>query len=242
VLNVVITINLKSKIDFKDHSLITGFHGIGVTGYIATRHVVETLEAEYLGYIKSDLAPPFIGMDEDRLVFPFEFYKHKDLIFLLNRFQPQRSEQREFSMDLSNWIIENKFKQTILIGGLDNRFQRDEDEFVRCVFTKKSGTDLELFNLKKLEKGLFVTGPLAIMLSNFEINNFPCLALLPYAEQGRPDPRAASRAVQIISKIFNLNIDTIQLITDAEAIENELKEVIEQEEIREDEGHKGMYV
>ncbi|MHA1754443.1 MAG: PAC2 family protein, partial [Candidatus Odinarchaeia archaeon] len=119
---------------------------------------------------------------------------------------------------------------------------QEDDEFIRCVYTRKFKIELEKFNLKKLEKGLFVTGPLALMLINFEINDFPSLALLPYAEQGRPDPRAASNAINIINSLLGMNVNTEQLITDAETIENELREVIEQQEVKESEGHKGMYV
>ena len=191
---------------------------------------METLEAKYIGYVDSELAPSFVGMDDNRLAFPFEFYEYENLVLLVCRFQPHRLEQRMFSKQLADWVVKSKFKQAILIGGLDNRFQQEEDGKVRCVYTRSYSLDTEKVGAQKLERGLFVTGPLALMLMNFEVNNFPGIAILPYAEQGRPDPRAASNAIKVIDKICSLEINTEQLLSDADTIEKELKEVIEQQE------------
>ena len=237
-----ISINIKSQRSYKGYTFITGFHGIGVTGYITTRHIVETLGASYIGYVESELNPSFVGMDEERLVFPFEFYEYKDIILLMCRFQPHRLEQKAFSKVIAEWVVNSGFKQAVLVGGLDNRFQQEDDNIVRCIHTKRYSLKSDELGVQTLEKGLFVTGPLALMLMYFEINNFPGIALLPYAEQGRPDPRAASNAIKVINKICGLEINTEQLLSDAETIEKELREVIEQQEVRDTEGNKGMYV
>ncbi len=238
---MTVSINIKSQKKYQGYTFITGFHGIGVTGYITTRHIVETLGANYIGYVDSDLNPSFVGMDGGRLVFPFEFYEFNDIILLMCRFQPHRLEQKEFSRVVSEWVVSSGFKQAVLVGGLDNRFQQEGDDIVRCIHTKNYNLNLDI-GVQILERGLFVTGPLALMLMYFEIHNFPGIALLPYAEQGRPDPRAASNAIKVISKICNLEINTDQLLSDAETIERELKEVIEQQEVRDTEGNRGMYV
>ena len=79
-----------------------------------------------------------------------------------------------------------------------------------------------------LEEGLFVTGPLALLLTFYEIKQFPAIALLPYAESSRTDPLAAAIAIEKINTITKLNVDTNKLLQDAEAIEKDLQEIITQ--------------
>lgn len=45
--------------------LITGFHGIGLTGYIAVTHLINTFRAERIGYIETEFMPPLVFMNAD---------------------------------------------------------------------------------------------------------------------------------------------------------------------------------
>jgi uncharacterized protein len=81
------------------------------------------------------------------------------------------------------------------------------------------------------------------MLANFQIRNFPAVAILPYAERGRPDPRAASIAIDVFNQLYDVKIDTEELMADAEAIEKEIKQLLERQKDREnDRGAGGMFV
>ena len=146
---------------------------------------------------------------------------------LVPQFQPYRHEHKEFAETLVDWTIQSKFQQSILIGGLDSRLKKEEDEKIRVVATSAylESNDLEL---PLLEDGLFVTGPIALMLAYYEVKNFPAIALLPYAESSRADPLAASIAVELVNKVTKLKIDTNKLVQDAELIERNLQEVITQ--------------
>ncbi|MEM3061886.1 MAG: PAC2 family protein, partial [Candidatus Bathyarchaeia archaeon] len=86
------------------------------------------------------------------------------------------------------------------------------------------------FDSLTLEPGLFVYGPLAIMLSEFEMRNFPAIAILPYASSSRADPRAATTAIKRISKVYMLDLDTSELEKDAEEIEDEVEKRAKQAE------------
>ena len=82
----------------------------------------------------------------------------------------------------------------------------------------------------KLSKDLGIYGLLALFLSYFEMLNFPAIALLPYAEKGRPDPRAAAVAIEEINKMYNKSLDTTALIKDAEEIEKEIEAIMAQQQ------------
>ena len=199
---------------------ICGFHGLGEVGFLSTAHLTKTLEAERVGFVKSDMLPLFVSMENERLVLPFEIYSYpeKDIIFLLPRFQPHQSEQWGFIDRLADWIILNKFEEVILLGGLDASFKEDEEE-IRCVPTSYYQPHLEKWNIPLLEEGLFVAGPLALLLAELEMRQGAGIALLSYATRGRPDPRSAAVMLETINTVLGLSVNVDQLLKESKEIE-----------------------
>jgi len=237
-----IEIILKKKVDLEGKIFITGFHGIGYTGYIAVNHIIESTKAELLGYITSEQYPPIVSLDENRVLTPYELFMYKNFILFLPRFQPPPSEQNDLIKILTEWTVENRFKEAILVGGLDSKLKAGEEK-LKVVPTSKFEINNSKLELKKLDKNLYVVGPLAILLAYYEIRGFPAIALLPYAQRGRPDPLAAATAIQVINQLYNLEISTEQLIKDAKQIEQEIAQLKEQEEkVQREPGSLAMYV
>ncbi len=227
--------------DLRGTSLITGFHGLGATGYIAVKHSITSLDAELIGYISSDRIPPFVSVDEGRLALPFEVYRKDDYVFVLTNVPPHPKERQEFSKALAEWAISSGMDAAYLIGGLDSRLKASEKDRIRCAVTKKFSKHADL-GAPQLEKGLFVVGPLAIMLAHFEISAFPAIALLPYANPMRPDPMAAAVAVEYLDKMTRFSIDTSQLVNDAQRIEAEIQELMKQRQDRTKSDQKTLYI
>ncbi len=218
-----------TKSDFLDNILITGFHGIGEVGYIASTQLIEAFEGERIGIIDSETLPSFVAMDKNRLSLPFEIFKFDRFVTILPNFQPNPQEIHGFCKGIVEWVISNEFKEAFLIGGLDNRFQKSDEKPYRCVLTQKYEEKAKELDLPMLERGLYVTGPLALLLAYFEMEDFPALAVLPYGKRDRPDPRAASIAVEEFSKIYNVEIDISELLKDAQRVEEELEEMLRQQ-------------
>ncbi|OYT26009.1 MAG: hypothetical protein B6U95_08085 [Thermofilum sp. ex4484_82] len=236
-----IEIILKRKVDLEGKIFITGFHGIGYAGYIAVNHIIESTNAELLGYVTTEQYPPIVSLDENRVLTPYELFMYKDFILFLPRFQPPPSEQNDLMRILTEWTVKNRFKEAILIGGLDSKLKAGEEK-LRVVPTSQFKMNNKL-ELKKLDRNLYVVGPLAILLAYYEIKDFPAIALLPYAQRGRPDPLAAATAIQVINQLYDLDISTEQLIKDAKQIEQEIAQLKEQEEkVQREPGSLAMYV
>jgi uncharacterized protein len=237
---------LPEKINFQNNILITGFHGIGTTGFIAMKYLINQTKAEKIGTIISDLLPPFITTKDEQISLPFELYKKDNYLMLIPHFQPYRQEHRVFSEELVNWTIENGFNKAILIGGLDSRLKKNDSDKIRVVATSKY-LEQKDEKLPILEDGLFVTGPLAMMLTFYEIKKFPAIAILPYAENSRADPLAAANAIEKINSLTNFNVDISSLISDAELIEKNLEEIATQtkeqtESDKKEQGSKRLYI
>ncbi len=211
---------LVEKKNLKGSTLITGFHGVGQTGYIATSYMIHALKAERIGFIDVANPPPWVGTADGGLVTPFEIYAKRKTVLVKLEFSPHRSEEAEFAKVLANWAVDEKFKDAILVGGLDASFKQNKHDF--CVVP--TGAYLErakIFKAPILEPGLLVYGPLAVMLSEFEIHEFPAVAVLPYAEPARADPAAAALAIRRIAKTYGFQVNVNELVKDARFIERE---------------------
>ena len=142
-------------------------------------------------------------------------------------FSPHRSEEAEFAKTVANWAMQSHFKDAVLIGGLDESLQSGPDG-VRVVPTKSFPIKSIKMKHPTLESGLFVYGPLAIMLCEFEKKQFPAVAVLPYASASHADPKAAATAIKTISKAYGLKVDVKDLEYDAKDIEEEIDKRLEQ--------------
>ncbi len=211
------------KKDFKiqpGSTFICGFHGLGEVGFLSTAHLTRTLKAERVGFIKSDMLPLFVSMENKRLVLPFELYSHepKKMIFLVPRFQPHQSEQWGFIDRLASWVSENNFAETLLLGGLDASFKEDGED-MRAVPTTAYEDLFGKWSVPLLEEGLFVAGPLALFLAELEMHNAPAIGLLTYATRGRPDPRSAATMLEKINEVYGVGANVEQLLEESREIE-----------------------
>ncbi|MFX0170022.1 MAG: proteasome assembly chaperone family protein [Candidatus Hodarchaeota archaeon] len=225
-------------------TLVTGFHSaLGETGYIVLRHLAKQEGTRSIGCIMSPLIPPHVFMGTQRLLLPIELYDYnEEFVLIFTRLQPHRAEWVPFTEALANWSIEQDLKQAILLGGLDIQFAETGDRY-RTAYTAAFKAKADQFELPVLEEGRGIYGPLALLLANYEIRDFPAIAILPYAERGRPDPRAASVAIEVFDKLFDSEINTDELMADAEAIEREIKHLMERQREREtDRDATGMFM
>jgi predicted ATP-grasp superfamily ATP-dependent carboligase len=210
--------------NLRNCTLITGFHGVGETGYISVSYLVHSLNAKRIGFVDVAHPPPFIATSETGLVTPFEVYKAKDIVLVKLEFSPHRTEESEFAKTLAQWVMSNKFRDAVMIGGLDASLQSGSDG-IRIVPTARYPPKMKH---PTLEPGLFVYGPLAIMLGEFEKQNFPAIAVLPYASADHADPKAAATAIRAVSKAYGLRVDVKDLEYDAADIEEEIDKRLQQ--------------
>ncbi len=213
--------------NLRNSTLITGFHGVGETGYISVSYLVHALNAKRIGFVDVAHPPPFIATSESGLVTPFEVYRAGRIVLVKSEFSPHRTEEAEFAKTVAHWIIDNKFKDALLIGGLDQSLQSGPDG-IRIVPTRTYPLKSMKIKHPTLEAGLFVYGPLAVMLGEFEKLNFPAIAVLPYASANHADPKAAATAIRSVAKAYGLKVDVKDLEYDAKDIEEEIDRRIQQ--------------
>ncbi|MEM3670518.1 MAG: PAC2 family protein [Thermoprotei archaeon] len=218
----MIEVKITEDIDLRGKRFVTGFQGIGLVGYVSVRHIIKSLKPKKIGYIMSDSVPPVVSAEGGSVRLPFELYSKGELVLLSLESLPVSREMQKFCKGVTDWVIKVGLRDALLIGGLDASFATDgngQDYRILCT----SAARPLITGLRTLEDGLFVVGPLALFMSMFEYNDFPAIAVLPYASRDRADPRAAAKAIEFINDIYGVDVNTEELIADAESIEEELR-------------------
>ncbi|MGC8849216.1 MAG: PAC2 family protein, partial [Candidatus Bathyarchaeia archaeon] len=113
--------------DLRGCVFITGFHGIGQAGHIATSYLVHELKARRIGFLRAMEIPPFVTTSEEGLITPFELYKAGKFIMLRLEFPPSRRDEPAIIRDIASWIVEEGLEEAVLIGGLDAKFRQPDD-------------------------------------------------------------------------------------------------------------------
>ncbi|MGA2875161.1 MAG: PAC2 family protein [Nitrososphaerales archaeon] len=212
---------IPSSAKFENTVLITGFHGIGYAGYWTVKYLIQKLEAKRIAFVDSESVSPVASTNQGKLVTPYEFYQANDLTFFKVEVPPYRGAEIEFYRSFSKWITESKFREVVLIGGLDASLKTDDSAY-RLVHTNAFTPNEYVKDAKILEDEQIIVGPVAIMLNYFEAHNYPAYAILSYSSTDRIDPRAAVSSIEILSKCYGFKVDVEPLLKGADVVETEV--------------------
>jgi uncharacterized protein len=221
-----------SELDLRELSpsyFITGYQGFGMLGYLTTRHIVRELKLQKIGFIKTRYMPEFTMYSRERgLMYPFEVYAGKigsnNAVIVLHNATPSEKERTSYTEYFAKLARDIGAKEVILVGGLDPSLREDVNEKYRWIPIGNTGIKL---NAKLLEER-HVIGPLALTMMFMNAYGLSGVTILAYTELYRPDPKASAVAVEVISSILGVEIDTSSLLEEAsliEAIEAEREKV-----------------
>jgi len=212
--------------DLKGSLLVTGFMGFGLVGFIATDFLLNKLKPKKIGYFVTKYLPEQVSYSEERgLELPFElYYKEVDgkkILILMNRWIPVTVERFAYADYVVKWAKKRGVEAIYAFGGLDNSYKEEPKERLRWVKTRHY--DGPLPEGKPMTGGLKVIGPLALLLASAEVRGVKALAILPFCESMRQDPRASAVGLQEFARIVDLSLDVSELVERAESIESELE-------------------
>ena len=151
-------------LDVDGLSLITGFHGIGSTGFLALNHLINTLKPDRIGVFETDYLSPISTINSGKIITPFEIYKKDNIAFLRVAVPPLQGNEIVFLRNVCEIILEKNFKELILLGGLDAQLKKDDSNF-RYVKTSSYKLPKYLSDSTPLEDEPIIIGPVAQMLN-----------------------------------------------------------------------------
>jgi uncharacterized protein len=212
----------------KGKTLITGFHGIGLVGFIAVDYLVRKLKAKRIGWFFEDFIPSIAFFGEKGLEMPVEFYIHKNIVFMKVNVLMEKDDTKKFFAEIFARLKANAPKEIIVLGGLSTA--ETEVFGIGNSLTKKILAELKV---KVFPKEITIFGPMAEVLIHSENCGIPAVCVLPNASAAVPDPNAASRAIKTLSKKFGFRVSVEELEKEARKIEERLKEMGEKDELSE---------
>ncbi len=208
------------KEELKDSVFITGYQGFGMVGYLTSRHIALQLGLRRIAFIRTRYFPEATFYDKKiGIIYPFELYYGKagdnKLLVLVNHGIPHVKERTNYAEFIGNLAKELGVREAILVGGLDPAVKESKDEKYRWIPIGKTTRRLEAPILEEKH----VIGPLALTIMFMNAYRIPGVAIFAYAELYRPDPKATIVAVETISKILGVKIETRSLLEEASILE-----------------------
>ncbi len=209
-------------------TLILGFAGIGLIGPIVANTLIEQLpDVKEIGFITSEYLPPISVFYAGVLKHPFRllYSSQSNLIIGICEVPFQiPTAYNDLSKTICNWALSQdvKAKELVIFQGIPQRGIIDEYP-VYYAAEEVMIDQLEKFGIKKVEKGIIV-GPEATVLNEALVNRLNAYALFtPVLEI--PTPEGAASIIEVLSRIYDLKIDTSSLIEQGKEIKARMLEL-----------------
>lgn len=230
--------------------LIQGVPGLGLVGKIAANYLIEKLESEKIASIYSDHLPlpdgtSGVRVDEDEVIPPsYDLYLIKgrsyDLLVLTSEVQPTVFGQYEIGELVLDYAQQLGVRIVITMGGYVPGSPGVEGVFA-CTNDDEFMEKLSEIGVKPLTGG-YVTGAAGLLVGLADLRGMVSACLLGTTNGAFPDPRASKMVLEVISKLFDLELDLEELEREAEVGEEIVREEMKlpEAEIYREEEEKGL--
>lgn len=238
--------------------LIEGLPGLGLVGKIAIRYLIRQLKAQKFAYLYSPHFPYFVLVNKKgnvRLLRgAFYYFKNtagpNDLVFFTGDSQSQTIEgQYEIADKMLDFSKKHNIQTIVTIGG----YRMETKDKPKVIV---AGTTQEILN-KALAAGATISpsgspivGTAGLILGLARFKKISALCLLGETRGYLPDPLAARSVLEVLTTMFNFNVDLAGLdeeIVKAEKMVTRLQKieetrVLQAEENRKEDGKKTTYI
>ena len=211
---------------FENPIILEGFPGIGLVGNIASQHLIDELEMEYIGSIESKYFPPIAVLFNGIINMPVRIYESKahNLLTVISDIPIHPTISYEVSKTLIDWAQSLNVKEIISIAGIATMTAENK------VFG--AATNEEMLSRIKDKVEIFQVGTISgisgSVMTECYMRNIPAISLLGETHSPNPDPRAAASVITVLNSLFDLSINIDNLMAQAEQIEIELQKLAEQ--------------
>ncbi len=213
------------KTVLKSPIIFAGFVGAGLVGPLSVGYVIDKLEMEEIGYLRSRHLPPSTVFMQGRLRHPFRFYANNDgtICAIICEITLQMQGLYDIISTILDWAEEKGSHEIVILDGVastahdDKAFCAAEDDLCRV---------MENNDIKMIPQG-FITGVAGGILNECLVRKIQGVTLLVKANDKKPDPLAAATLVDAVNRAYDMKIDTSDLRKGKKKIGADFKELSE---------------
>lgn len=229
-MRIMVEIIEKKEVNLDGGTAIEAFPGVGLVGHIAGSYIISALEMEMIGYITSDKLPPISLVYEGDILPPVRIYVHDTLVLFIADVPLSQESVYEITREIAEFLRKKKVKRSISLAGIGTGRQGEK---VYGAATEKEL--LEGMNVEPLKVGSIIGASGSLLLECKRLG-IPAVGLLAETFGNVPDPRASAMLVEELGHILNLKIDVGRLLEEAESVEEQFQQMMEELRKKEEQG------
>jgi len=204
-------------------SVLMGFPGSGLVGSIALQYMVDQLEFTQIGSMNSKYFPPLAMMNRGVINVPVRVYEKGPLAAIIADIPIHPMICYEVAHGIMDWLMPYKVREIVTIAGIIT------NEPEKRVFGVATSDDA----LPRIQETTIIlpigsiSGIASSFLTECKIRNIIAYGLLGETINA-PDPRASAATIDVLNKMYDLNLDVQPLLEQAEEIESTMHKLAEQ--------------
>lgn len=209
-------------------TMILGFAGIGLIGPIITNTLIEQIpDIAEIGFLTSEFLPPISIFYDGVLKNPFRIYytpMHNLIVGACEVPFQIPNAYNDLAKTICNWALSEdvKAKELVIFQGIPKKGIID-DFPVYYAAEEDLEERLKGIEVKKISRGIII-GPEATVINEALTNRLRSLALFTYVYQ-IPTPEAAAAIMDVLNKLYHLNIKTSKLLEEGKEIKTKMLEL-----------------
>jgi uncharacterized protein len=206
-----------------EKTVLIGFPGSGLVGSIALQYLVDQMDFEQIGSITSKYFPPVALMTKGVINVPVRLYEKDHLAAIVSDVPIHPMICYEVANGLMEWLTQYSLQEIVVIAGI---ITNEPEKRVFGVATNSRALTRIEDQTIILPMGS-ISGIAASILTECKTRGIPGMGLLGETVN-TPDPRASAATIEVLNKIYGLNLDVKPLLEQAVEIEAAMAQIAEQ--------------
>lgn len=213
----------------RPRTLLLGLPDTGLVSLISSRHIIDALGLEEVGEVVSPAIDHISVVYEGVPKSPVRIYAGNNLAIVYMDIPLSPELQIALAASTVDYARLRGFDKILALTGLPapNRLDLEELRTYYVSPSRKMAELAEAQGVQRLRQGILIGG-FATMLKETARKKVESLVLLTESYIDFPDPEAAARGLQYLSKIVNLSLDVSKLLEEAELIKLRTRELMRQ--------------
>ena len=204
-----------------------GLPDVGLVGVIAVSHMIENMGMKEIGYVDSEIFPPVIVFHNGNPKHPIRIYQKDCYLAVMTEIALPALTYPPLTKALTKWLYDKRVEMVFSLSGVGvpNRLDIEKPQVYGASTSPSVRDFLKSHNIPLFEEG-FLVGPYALIAKYSQSLGLQNALLLAQAFPQYPDPGAAAAVIDVINRIYGLNIDTKALEERSEEIRIKARELM----------------